>query len=97
MAGGIVHPVETIMSGENADDNLNEDSVIFLAETKKPRVRKRQLKIVLKEQSVSAVAEKKKLQIMKRLYPKRYKRIQGAMRVVLLEGIQLKHFEMKRS
>ena len=92
-----MHQVETIMSGENADDNLNEDSVIFLAETKKPRVRKRQLKITLKEQSVSAVAEKKKLQSLKRLYPRRYKRIQGAMRVVLLEGIQLKHFEMKRS
>ena len=84
------------MSQENADNNPNDESVVFLAETKKPRVKKRQLKIVLKEQSVSAVAEKKKLQIMKRLHPKRFKKIQGAMRALLIEGIQFKYFELKR-
>ena len=62
-------------SCSQAADNPNDESVVFLAETKKPqiKIRKRPPKIVLKEHSVPAAAEKSKLRLMKKIYPLKYK------------------------
>ena len=81
---------------ECSRDVKDDESVVFLAELKKcPNPRKKPVKIIAKDGSNKARAQKNKLLFLKKTNPKLFKKLQEAIKLCSMQGLTFECLEIQ--